>query len=95
MIKWLFVALLKVLLPLLRPFLMPSFKVKVRGMEQLDLTEKTVLIPNHVSLLDAVFLALILPKEVAFVVNTRIAKRFAWLLHFRTHISVDPLNPYS
>ncbi|MDQ0886252.1 acyl-[acyl-carrier-protein]-phospholipid O-acyltransferase/long-chain-fatty-acid--[acyl-carrier-protein] ligase [Paenibacillus sp. V4I9] len=95
MIKWLYVALLKLLLPLLRPVLMTSFKVKVRGMERLDLTEKTVLIPNHVSLLDAVLLALILPKEVAFVVNTRIAKRFAWLLLFRTHISVDPLNPYS
>jgi acyl-[acyl-carrier-protein]-phospholipid O-acyltransferase/long-chain-fatty-acid--[acyl-carrier-protein] ligase len=95
MIKWLFVTLLKLLLPLLRPALLASFRVGVKGMEQLDFTEKTVLIPNHVSLLDAVLLALILPKEVAFVVNTKIAKKFAWLLLFRTNIAVDPLNPYS
>ncbi|SDN53805.1 acyl-[acyl-carrier-protein]-phospholipid O-acyltransferase / long-chain-fatty-acid--[acyl-carrier-protein] ligase [Paenibacillus sp. yr247] len=95
MIKWLFVTLLKLFLPLLGPALMASFRVRVKGMEQLDFTEKTVLIPNHVSLLDAVLLALILPKEVAFVVNTKIAKRFAWLLLFRAHIAVDPLNPYS
>ncbi|MEC0231615.1 AMP-binding protein [Paenibacillus alba] len=95
MIKWLVVTLLKLMLPLLRPALLMSFRVKLQGLEQLDMTEKTVLIPNHVSLLDAVLLALVLPKEVAFVVNTKIAKRFAWLLLFRVHIAVDPLNPYS
>ncbi|MBP1967386.1 AMP-binding protein [Paenibacillus aceris] len=95
MIKWLFIALLRLLLPLLRPALSGIYRVKVKGIERLQFTEKTVLIPNHVSLLDAVILALILPEEVAFVVNTRMAKRFAWPLHFRTHIPVDPLNPYS
>ncbi|MDD9269777.1 AMP-binding protein [Paenibacillus sp. GCM10023248] len=95
MIKWLFITLLRLLLPLLRPVVLASFRVQVKGMERLVLSEKTVLVPNHVSLLDAALLALILPKEVAFVVNTRIAKRFAWLLHFRAHIPVDPLNPYS
>lgn len=95
MIKWLFITLLRLLLPLLKPAVLASFRVNVKGMERLDFTEKTVLIPNHVSLLDAVVLALILPTKVAFVVNTRIAKRFAWLLHFRAHIPVDPLNPYS
>ncbi|MDR6555379.1 AMP-binding protein [Paenibacillus qinlingensis] len=95
MIKWMFVALVRLLLPCLRLFVLFAFKVKVTGMESLVLTGKTVLIPNHVSLLDAVLLALILPKDVAFVVNTNIAKRFAWVLHFRAHITVDPLNPYS
>ncbi|GGA15495.1 bifunctional protein Aas [Paenibacillus marchantiophytorum] len=95
MMKWLVVTLLKLLLPLLRPALMAGFRVKVKGLTHLIITEKTVLIPNHVSLLDAVLLAFILPSEVAFVVNTKIAQRFAWLLLFRAHIAVDPLNPYS
>jgi acyl-[acyl-carrier-protein]-phospholipid O-acyltransferase/long-chain-fatty-acid--[acyl-carrier-protein] ligase len=95
MIKWLFIVLLRFLLPLLRPVILACYRVKVKGMQRLNFTDKTVLIPNHVSLLDAVLLALILPEEVAFVVNTRMAKRFAWPLHFRTHIPVDPLNPYS
>ncbi|MEW9700036.1 AMP-binding protein [Paenibacillus sp. SI8] len=95
MIKWLFYAIVKILLPILRPVILASFRVRISGLQQLDLTERTVLIPNHVSLLDAVLLALILPKEVAFVVNTKIAKRFAWPLLFREHIPVDPLNPYS
>ncbi|NEW04584.1 AMP-binding protein [Paenibacillus sp. SYP-B3998] len=93
--KRLFYMLLKIVLPILRPVVLASFRVKVSGLQQLNFTERTVLIPNHVSLLDAVLLALILPKEVAFVVNTKIAQRFAWLLLFRNHIPVDPLNPYS
>nr|WP_223192834.1 AMP-binding protein [Paenibacillus sedimenti] len=71
------------------------FRLRVSGTEHLDFSKHTVLIPNHVSLLDAVLLALILPEEVAFVVNTKIAKRFSWILMFRKHIPVDPLNPYS
>ncbi|WP_235550387.1 AMP-binding protein [Paenibacillus sp. Soil750] len=95
MFKWMFVTLVRLLLPCLRLFVLLAFKVKVTGMAKLDMTGKTVLIPNHVSLLDAVVLALILPKDVAFVVNTNIAKRFAWVLHFRAHITVDTSNPYA
>jgi acyl-[acyl-carrier-protein]-phospholipid O-acyltransferase/long-chain-fatty-acid--[acyl-carrier-protein] ligase len=40
-------------------------------------------------------LGLHLPSEVTFVVNTEIAKRFAPLIKFRKHITVNPLNPYS
>ncbi|TXK79345.1 AMP-binding protein [Paenibacillus sp. N3.4] len=95
MLKWLFVTLVKWILPVLRPIILASFRVKVKGMAHMNVTEKTVLMPNHVSLLDAVILGLILPQEVAFVVNTKIANRLAWLLIFRAHIAVDPLNPYS
>ncbi|CAN7339813.1 AMP-binding protein [Paenibacillus sp. LjRoot153] len=95
MFKWMFVTLVRLLLPCLRLFVLFAFKVKVTGMENLVMTGKTVLIPNHVSLLDAVMLALILPKDAAFVVNTNIAKRFAWVLHFRAHMTVDSSNPYA
>lgn len=95
MFKWMFVTLVRPLLSCLRLLVRVAFKVKVTGMENLVLTGKTVIIPNHVSLLDAVLLALILPKDAAFVVNTNIAKRFAWALLFRAHIAVDPTNPYA
>ncbi|WP_311198743.1 1-acyl-sn-glycerol-3-phosphate acyltransferase [Paenibacillus hexagrammi] len=95
MLKQLFAIIFRLLLPCLRPLLRSLFRLRVEGLENLDFNKHTVMIPNHVSLLDAVLLALYLPKEAAFVVNTQIAKRFAWLLMFRTHIPVDPLNPYS
>lgn len=95
MIKRMFVTLVKLLLSSLRHLVLVIFRVKLSGLSHLEITGKTVLIPNHVSLLDAVILALILPKHAAFVVNTTIAKRFAWVLLFREHIAVDPSNPYS
>lgn len=51
--------------------------------------------PNHVSFLDGLFLYIYLPKEAVFVVNTRIAQRFSWILRFINHIAIDPLNPFS
>ncbi|OCT15699.1 2-acyl-glycerophospho-ethanolamine acyltransferase [Paenibacillus pectinilyticus] len=90
-----FVTLVKLLLPCLRLFVLAAFKVRVTGLDKLNVMGKTVLIPNHVSLLDAMLLAFILPKDAAFVVNTDIAKRFAWALIFRAHIAVDPTNPYA
>ncbi|MFE5321411.1 AMP-binding protein [Paenibacillus sp. NPDC056579] len=82
------VAVLKALSTLL-------FKLKISGLEKLDFRQPTILMPNHVSLLDAVLLALYLPEEAAFVVNTKIARRFRWALRLSNHIAVDPLNPYS
>ncbi|TBL78647.1 AMP-binding protein [Paenibacillus thalictri] len=80
---------------LLRMFVRICFRPKVAGLEKLDLTQPAIVMPNHVSLLDAVILALYLPKDVTFVVNTDIAKRFGLLIRLRKHITVDPLNPYS
>lgn len=71
------------------------FRPRFRGLHKIDLTQPSIIIPNHVSLLDAVFLAFYLPKGATFVANTQIAKRFSFFLRFRKHITVDPLNPYS
>ncbi|WNR45916.1 AMP-binding protein [Paenibacillus roseipurpureus] len=93
--KRMIVALVTRMIPYLRLLVLRLFKVKVTGLEKLDLTGKSVLIPNHVSFIDAVLLAFILPKNVAFVVNTNMAKRFAWVLLLREHIPVDPTSPYA
>ncbi|AFC27424.1 AAS bifunctional protein [Paenibacillus mucilaginosus 3016] len=84
-----------VILWILKWCLTAAFRLKVKGLEKLDFSGPAILMPNHLSLLDAVLLALYLPKEVTFVVNTRIAARFAPFIRLRRHITVDPLNPYS
>lgn len=85
--EWIF-AILKFLIRIV-------FRVKVRGIEKIDFSQPLILMPNHVSLLDAVFLGLFLPPQATFVANTGIAQRFAFVMKFRSHITVDPMNPYS
>ncbi|HJV45972.1 MAG TPA: AMP-binding protein [Bacillota bacterium] len=83
------------LLVVLRWIFRCLFRVQVRGLEKLDFSKPMILMPNHTSLLDAVLLALFLPKNVIFVANTGIAYRFSWMMRARSHITIDPLNPYS
>lgn len=80
---------------LLKTILVLWFRPRMQGLEKLDLSKPSLITPNHVSLLDAVLLSFYLPKSATFVVNTEIAKKFAFFLRFRKHITVDPLNPYS
>lgn len=79
----------------LKWFLILWFRPRLRGLHKIDLSQPSIIIPNHVSLLDAVLLSFYLPKSATFVVNTLIAKQFSFFLRFRKHIAVDPLNPYS
>lgn len=81
--------------PLLRMVTNGLFKVSIKGLDTVDFTEPALLTPNHTSLLDAAVLAMNLPDDVCFVVNTDIAKQFASLLKLRRHITVDPMNPLS
>lgn len=80
---------------LLKAILTLWFRPRMKGLEKLDLSQPSLITPNHVSLLDAVLLSFTLPKSATFVVNTEIAKKFAFFLRFRKHVTVDPLNPYS
>lgn len=86
---------MKVILVLLRWIVLRLFRARFSGLELFDPAKPALLLPNHVSLLDGLFLMLALPPEVVFVVNTDIAKRFAPLLRFCNIVTVDPLNPYS
>ncbi|MEI7024759.1 AMP-binding protein [Paenibacillus sp. y28] len=86
---------MRFILALARLLLGTLFRLRVHGLEKLRFDQRTLLLPNHVSLLDAALLALYLPEEVTFVVNTDIARRFKLLVGLRKHVTVDPLNPYS
>ncbi len=80
---------------LLKLLLTCWFRIRRKGFDRIDLSEPALIIPNHVSLLDAILLSFYLPRSVTYVVNTGIAKRFSLLLKLCKHITVDPLNPYS
>ncbi|RKN76022.1 AMP-binding protein [Paenibacillus ginsengarvi] len=86
---------MKVIVPLLRWILFRLFRTRISGLERFDPSGPALLLPNHVSLLDGLFLMLALPRDVVFVVNTQIATRFAFVLKYCRIVTVDPLNPYS
>lgn len=71
------------------------FKVKTVNFTKLRMNEKVIIMPNHTSFLDGLFLYLFLPKEAVFVINTERARQFAFFLRFVNHLTIDPLNPYS
>lgn len=80
---------------LLKPIINRLFRIKLDNLDKLDFSEPTILMPNHTSLLDAIILALNLPDDVWFVVNTEIAKKYAFFVNMTKHIEVGPLNPFS
>ena len=80
---------------LLRFFLRVLFRTRLIGGDRLPTRGPAVVLPNHVSFLDAIFLYALLPGEVCFVVNTAIAARIAPVLRFVSHVTVDPTSPYS
>lgn len=80
---------------LLRILLRGLFKIKVVGFEKLKFTGPSIILPNHVSFLDAIFLYAFLPPGVCYVINTGIAAKLKFFLKFIDHVTVDPLNPYS
>lgn len=80
---------------IIRVLLQFLFKTKVIGEARFEFSGPSIIMPNHVSFLDAIFLYAYLPREVCFVVNTTIAAKFSFFLKWVNHIAVDPLNPYS
>ncbi|MBC8015418.1 MAG: AMP-binding protein [Sporomusaceae bacterium] len=79
----------------LRWVLQLLFKTRVVGREKLSFEGPSIVLPNHVSLLDAIFLYAYLPSGTCFVINTEIARDIHFILRWVNHITVDPLNPYS
>ena len=55
---------------LLRWLLQILFNTRVVGREELSFEGPSIVLPNHVSLLDAIFLYVYLPSGTCFVVNT-------------------------
>lgn len=74
------------------------YKVEIKGGEHLDhFGERTVVVANHTSLLDAVLFYAYLPVPATFAINTYIAQSLAGRLsaRFVSLFPLDPTNPLS
>ncbi|SDF30138.1 AMP-binding protein [Sporomusa acidovorans] len=79
----------------LRLILQLLYRTKLIGEAKFQYSCPAIILPNHVSFLDAIFLYAYLPEDAYFVVNTAIAAKIQFVLRWVNHIVVDPLNPYS
>ncbi len=82
----------------LRWLLVKLYGVQVFGVENIEQAGKRVLIvPNHTSFLDALLLALFIPGDLTFAVNTFIAKNrlIKPFLSLAKIFPMDPANPLS
>jgi len=74
------------------------YRIKIHGMENIVAAgEKAVIVVNHVSFLDAAFMAAFLPGRPTFAVNSFIAKAW-WVRPFLSVVDaypMDPTNPMS
>ena len=72
------------------------YNIKIKGKENFKKAKgATLIIANNNSFLDPLILATYLPKDVMFLVDSNIAKRF-WVrqaLKFVNHLAVDNTNP--
>lgn len=82
---------------LLRMIFQWFFALRVHHLNRLVFSGPGIIMPNHVSFLDAVVLYSLLPDSCWFVVNSEIATRpwVAFALRFQPHVVIDPRNPYS
>lgn len=81
--------------PILRFILKWLFRTRLVGEPGRTFSGPAIILPNHVSFLDAIFLYAYLPADTWFVVNTDIAANIRFVLRRVNHVTIDPLNPYS
>lgn len=74
------------------------YRLDVRGLENFQkLGSQSIIVANHLSLLDAALIGAAVPERVSFAINTRIAQQ-RWIkpfLLFADTIALDPTNPMS
>lgn len=77
----------------LRRVLTVLFRIEVNGLENYDRAgEPLLVVANHTSFLDALLLAVFLPDDLTFAIDTHIAKK-PWVKPFITFVRVFPMNP--
>jgi len=87
--------ILKLAKPVLRRFVRIAFRLDYTGAQHIAGHERTLIIANHESLLDAMLLWLFLPVEATFVAHTQVARHplMKHLLNLVPHLAVDVNNP--
>lgn len=80
---------------LLRLLFRICFRFQVYRPELLPKEGPALVMPNHLSFLDGIFLFAFLPSNTCFVINKEIAEKLSWGLRWFNHMTIDPLNPFS
>lgn len=74
------------------------YRLEIKGLENYQKAgEKTIIIANHLSFLDAILLSITIPESLCFAINTHIARRW-WVrpfLFLADTVTIDPANPMS
>lgn len=83
---------------IMRWLLRALYRVEVKGQEHLThFSERTVVVANHTSFLDALLFYAFLPVPATFAINTYIAR--SWIGRIASHLvdlfPLDPANPLS
>lgn len=83
---------------IIRRILKFCYRVEVKGIENFyRSSERTMIVANHTSFLDAAILFCFLPEEVSFAIHTRIMNK-KFMAPFRPLMKLfvmDPTNPFS
>ncbi|MEM7172656.1 MAG: acyl-[ACP]--phospholipid O-acyltransferase [Pseudomonadota bacterium] len=70
-----------------------AYRIEVRGLEHWAASgQRTLIVANHVSFLDGLLLATLLPEKPLFAVNTHIAQKW-WVGPFLTMVDIFPMDP--
>lgn len=80
--------------PFLRWMIALLFRVKLIHFDTLSFAGPTIILPHHISFLDALFLYIFLPERACFAVNNRVAKEFSFVLKWVNHVVLDTYSPY-
>jgi len=83
---------------IIRWVLKTLYRVEVKGTENIkNFHQRTIIIANHTSFLDAILLYAFLPITATFAINTYVAQRWNGRLasKFANLFALDPSNPFS
>ncbi|HMV12287.1 MAG TPA: acyl-[ACP]--phospholipid O-acyltransferase [Nitrosomonas sp.] len=83
---------------LLQALLYTCYRLEIKGLENYrDIGEKSIIVANHLSFLDAILLSVCIPDQLCFAINTHIAQKW-WIrpfLFLAETVAIDPTNPMS
>ncbi len=83
---------------ILRLILRCLYRVEITGLTHLkDMPERTLIVANHTSFLDAALLYAYLPVDATFAINTQVANSWLgkWAARVCELFAMDPANPLS
>lgn len=70
-------------------------RIRVNGLEKLNFDQPTIIVANHVSIMDGMILVSILPPDAVYVIDRTMAKQLWMFIWIRKMIKIDSFNPFN